>query len=64
MKPIKDDRGKILAYHYHLTDAHVYEFPRGRGVPRAKVGIDKGRVIWEEHGGQELYVLFRPWLTE
>ena len=64
MKAIKNEKGKVVAYHYYLAGTHVYEFPRGRGIPRAKVGVRKGRVLWEENGGQELYHLYRPWLPE
>ena len=64
---IKDEQGKVIAYHYYQYGTHIFEFPRGRGIPRARVAFQetprgRGKVLWEEHGGLDLYKVHRPLL--
>lgn len=55
--------GRLLYMHYYVADGHVYEIPRERGRPRARVCFKEtpgGReVLWEEHGGAALLEAIR-----
>ncbi|NSW83176.1 MAG: hypothetical protein HPY90_07860 [Syntrophothermus sp.] len=55
--------GRLLYVHYYVADGHVYEIPRGRGHPRARVCFKEtpgGReVLWEEYDGAALLEAIR-----
>lgn len=57
---VRDENGHVVYEHYYLASAHVYEIPRGRGLPRAKVAFEEtphgdGRLLWEEHDGAAMH---------